>query len=408
MPLPAYRNRNHRRDRSRIGLLLSSSRSQRRKTTLTLLALTSLAVFYSYAFFGGQPDRSFGTVHRLNEELKARAKRRQELLRRKRNGEYVPELEEMDEEGMPEWQRRIRAGAAGELVWKQEQESWLGTGEEEEEETDTVPTNLRGTKSTEKDTEGDSDKSKNQRQRRKRTSAEETTDFIVMLTVFALTRALVRVCVMYRQLGESPGALGAATTATTATTTTTTTPSRNNSGRAALARLMVPQSIHAHATLLRTARFRAWVTNLNRERAQNGQPPLSMDSLRLVLRDSDFSGNDYEALMRFNEEATLAQSMGATQAEIDRWPQRVLEHSSDDLLTTPDHHVHPHHRSNNSNNTDGSQGRPAQQCPICLEAYQLQDRVRTIPCFHEFHVDCIDPWLAHKAACPICKHPVVG
>ena len=461
MPLPAYRNRSHRRDRTRIGLLLSSSsaspspatlavlgcgstratsclQSQRSKTTITLLALTSMVVVYSYAFFGNHPlqsanDRSFAGVYALNTKLQNRAKRRKELIKRKRKGDHsaMVELEEMDREGIPEWQLRMQAGAAGELVWKEQQESWLGIGEDEFEEEEPIEqvvdkNNLRGGSDGKKDAYGDN---KNQQRRRRRNSADESADFMVMLTVFVLTRFLVRVCAAAREIGQEASALANATTTGLASTsdiaaiTTAATPSRSNSattntnnintsGRAALARLMVPQSIHAHAALLRNARFRAWVTQLNRERAQNGQPPLSMESLRTVLRESDFSGNDYEALLRFNEEATLAQSLGATQAEIDRCPQRVLESTHDDLLATttrPDglfqqeSHEHPNRSSSNA-----AAAAHQQCCPICLEAYQLQDRVRTIPCFHEFHVDCIDPWLAHKSVCPVCKHPVVG
>lgn len=468
MPLPSYRDDRDRRDRSRIGLLLLAASSSRRKMALTLLTWTSLAVLYSYSFFVGigwqqqqqqllennnnqidawqqaapqaiiiPEDRSFATIHTINQQRQARYIKRRDLLRRQRKGEYVKhELDEMDMEGMSEWQRRIRVGAAGEMVWKQEQELWLGIGEEEE-----VPpkvakkkavvdrSNLRG-----KTTPTDGDNSNNQndgdkrRKPKQRTSEEATADLLVMMFVFFMTRAMVQICATYRQFGFLFPETGDADTAatnnnntitrttrvTSGATRTTGAPRRstNNSGRAALARLMVPQSIHAHAALLRTARFRAWVTNLNRERAINGQPPLSMDSLRLVLRDSDFDGNDYDALVRFNEEATLAESTGATQADIDRCPQRVLEDSHDDLLTTPAHQVHHHHASRASADGDGNIRQhlpsPAQQCPICLEAYQPQDNIRTIPCFHEFHSECIDPWLAHKAVCPVCKHPVVG
>lgn len=454
MPLPAYRNRNrsHRRDRTRIGLLLSSSSGspssaalaalgcgsistasqsqQRSKTALTLLALTSMVVLYSYAFFGNhllQPDRSFAGVHALNTKLQSRAKRRKELVQRKRKGDHsaMVELEEMDREGIPEWQLRMQAGAAGELVWKEQQESWLGTGGEDLEEEEPIVevvdrNNLRG--GSKKGAYGDN---KNQQQRRRRTSAEESADFMVMMTVFVLTRFLVRVCATAREIGQEASALANATTTGIASTSNIRSNSAsitnnsinnntNTSGRAALARLMVPQSIHAHAALLRNARFRAWVTQLNRERAQNGQPPLSMESLRTVLRESDFSGNDYEALLRFNEEATLAQSMGATQAEINRCPQRVLESTHDDLLATttrPDNLFQQESHNHPSTSSHAAAAAAAHQhhcCPICLEAYQLQDRVRTMPCFHEFHVDCIDPWLAHKSICPVCKHPVVG
>ncbi|KAI8086704.1 uncharacterized protein BX664DRAFT_336567 [Halteromyces radiatus] len=45
-----------------------------------------------------------------------------------------------------------------------------------------------------------------------------------------------------------------------------------------------------------------------------------------------------------------------------------------------------------------------EECAICLEKYLDDDRIRTLPCHHEFHVTCIDTWLiTRKKFCPICK-----
>ncbi|KAI9494739.1 hypothetical protein BDB00DRAFT_871020 [Zychaea mexicana] len=44
-------------------------------------------------------------------------------------------------------------------------------------------------------------------------------------------------------------------------------------------------------------------------------------------------------------------------------------------------------------------------CAICLEKVEHGDMVRQLPCTHEFHCECIDPWLTSKAAeCPLCKY----
>ncbi|KAF7722886.1 Cullin-associated NEDD8-dissociated protein 1 [Apophysomyces ossiformis] len=44
-------------------------------------------------------------------------------------------------------------------------------------------------------------------------------------------------------------------------------------------------------------------------------------------------------------------------------------------------------------------------CVICLEGFNIGDVVRELPCEHEYHCTCIDPWLTSKAAeCPLCKY----
>lgn len=157
-------------------------------------------------------------------------------------------------------------------------------------------------------------------------------------------------------------------------------------------------------------RFLAWADRLNQQRAQlYGQRPLSLESLQLVLRERELhDGDDYDGLLQFNEESgpamqALLNTVGATREEIDRLPLRVVQ-PTDDLLL-----------NNNDNNTTIHASGPQpiaevsfNHCSVCLEAYQVGESVRTIPCFHTFHRQCIDSWLAQKAECPVCKHPALA
>lgn len=43
-------------------------------------------------------------------------------------------------------------------------------------------------------------------------------------------------------------------------------------------------------------------------------------------------------------------------------------------------------------------------CTVCMEDFCAGEEQRTLPCFHRFHKDCIDPWLRQCGCCPICKH----
>jgi hypothetical protein len=46
-------------------------------------------------------------------------------------------------------------------------------------------------------------------------------------------------------------------------------------------------------------------------------------------------------------------------------------------------------------------------CPICLGEYQTEESVRTLPCVHAYHADCIDAWLKTCNNCPLCRQPPV-
>ncbi|KAL8783720.1 MAG: hypothetical protein Q9195_009305 [Heterodermia aff. obscurata] len=49
------------------------------------------------------------------------------------------------------------------------------------------------------------------------------------------------------------------------------------------------------------------------------------------------------------------------------------------------------------------------ECVVCLEEYvEGYSQVMSLPCGHEFHAECITPWLTtRRRTCPICKNDVV-
>ncbi|XP_067861981.1 RING finger protein 215 isoform X2 [Heptranchias perlo] len=49
-----------------------------------------------------------------------------------------------------------------------------------------------------------------------------------------------------------------------------------------------------------------------------------------------------------------------------------------------------------------------ENCAVCLEEFHKNQYLRVLPCLHEFHRDCVDPWLLLQQTCPLCKRNVLG
>merc|ERR1712232_1465170 len=46
------------------------------------------------------------------------------------------------------------------------------------------------------------------------------------------------------------------------------------------------------------------------------------------------------------------------------------------------------------------------KCMICMEHFANGDVLRTLPCLHRYHKQCVDTWLHRSSTCPICKRDV--
>ncbi|XP_041970117.1 protein goliath-like [Aricia agestis] len=46
-------------------------------------------------------------------------------------------------------------------------------------------------------------------------------------------------------------------------------------------------------------------------------------------------------------------------------------------------------------------------CAICIEPYKVSETLRSLPCSHDFHKSCIDPWLLEHRTCPMCKMDIL-
>jgi hypothetical protein len=111
--------------------------------------------------------------------------------------------------------------------------------------------------------------------------------------------------------------------------------------------------------------------------------------LRLAMLNRDFTGDDYEMLQELDD-ITINGGInhGADEGCIQRLPLRKI--TENDVQ---------------QRQTNESEASAVGHCNICLGPYEVGEEVRTVLCLHQFHKDCIDPWLRTKNACPICKLP---
>ena len=115
-------------------------------------------------------------------------------------------------------------------------------------------------------------------------------------------------------------------------------------------------------------------------------------ALRLALQDRDFNANDYEMLLRLDEEHRAQTFTGIPASLIDRLPT---------------YRVPPPHKPSSGGDGDAA-ATPTKEdmCAVCLEPRIEGQMVRTLMCLHTFHVSCIDPWLRTSKLCPVCQFKV--
>jgi hypothetical protein len=71
----------------------------------------------------------------------------------------------------------------------------------------------------------------------------------------------------------------------------------------------------------------------------------------------------------------------------------------------------PDTKINRPNNKEGEEEKKQgsdedSKCLVCYCDYEEGETVKTLPCFHKYHKQCIEEWFKVQNFCPFCRHEV--
>jgi hypothetical protein len=146
--------------------------------------------------------------------------------------------------------------------------------------------------------------------------------------------------------------------------------------------------------------YSAW---LELSRARNG--PARQLLIRLCTALSEVDSRDPRTIILGSLISRLPRSINGTLDwdALDEVALRVLQQPVPQINSTPKEILE---RLPTSIYVKASNDSEEDRCEICLDSYSEGATLRTLPCFHRFHVHCCDNWLALSKACPICKTEV--
>jgi len=144
---------------------------------------------------------------------------------------------------------------------------------------------------------------------------------------------------------------------------------------------------HFHSTMSGLSRI---LNNMNRN--TSAFSPLSffedLDDFPHLRREGFFDDSFYEVILSHSPTRAVPGQRGMRTEELENLPTTTYYEPK----TTGKGKNKANEESDNKKN-----------CVICLNDFQSGDQVRTLPCTHNFHKDCIDGWLSQKGCCPICR-----
>ncbi|KAI3980506.1 hypothetical protein MKX01_008923 [Papaver californicum] len=129
---------------------------------------------------------------------------------------------------------------------------------------------------------------------------------------------------------------------------------------------------------------------------------------QLARLKREFDDLDYETL-RFLDSDNGSYAPSLSEEEINSLP--VHEHkigglqSESSIVRHASSSVEPEQKQSDAARPDQDlkSAKDGLTCSVCLEQVSEGEIIRNLPCLHQFHANCIDPWLRQQGTCPLCK-----
>ncbi|CAL1414846.1 unnamed protein product [Linum trigynum] len=117
------------------------------------------------------------------------------------------------------------------------------------------------------------------------------------------------------------------------------------------------------------------------------------------------SGRESSTRANISRIVMLAEALFEVLDEIHRQPSSLS--MSMVSLPAPESVVDSFPLKNHKKEDKIDDGEEAEQCYICLSDYEEGDKIRVLPCHHEYHMSCVDKWLKEiHGVCPLCRGDV--
>lgn len=133
--------------------------------------------------------------------------------------------------------------------------------------------------------------------------------------------------------------------------------------------------------------------------------------LQLALIDREFDDLDYETLRALDSD-NVPTVPSMSEEEINVLPVHKYKvagsHSGSSSMQVASSSASAEKKQDIANAAVGSTKAAEDEltCSVCLEQVNVGELVRSLPCLHQFHTICIDPWLRQQGTCPVCKFKV--